>query len=56
MNLDNNNKQINNSPESSNSAEINAQKLYNLLFIGKISIKEYINAVFSMKNNSRLSA
>lgn len=53
MNL-NNNKPTNNSPESSNNAQVNTQKLYNLLFIGKISIREYINAVFSMKNNSKL--
>lgn len=54
MNL-NNNKTANKSTELSNNAQVNTQKLYNLLFIGKISIREYINAVLSIKNNSKLT-
>ena len=41
----------NNSIPQNNNLQVNRYKLYNLLFNGKISLKEYLNALTSIKSN-----
>lgn len=37
-----------------NQTQINKYKLYNLLFNGKISLKEYLNALFYIKHQNKI--